>query len=113
MISGAGLDLAVKTRHPDTDALLTGFCHPQWDAMKALAVEAARLMRHVPMIGWDIACTDDGPVIVEMNETPDLFLVQMADRRGVLDDVFADFMRFQQANAVRHLKANKAAIARL
>ena len=113
VISGAGLDLVAATRHPDTDMLLTGFCHPHWDAMKAVAIEAARLMRHVPLIGWDIACTQDGPVIVEMNETPDFFLIQMAERKGVLDDVFADFMKFQQLNAQKHLKANKAAIARL
>ncbi len=96
--SGAGLDMQEHAAHPDTKAPLVGAVHPQWQEMKALATEGARLMRNVPLIGWDIACTDKGPVIVEMNEHPDSFLVQFADRRGLLDDTFRKFVEFQERN---------------
>ena len=81
--------------------------------MKQLALEGARLMRHVPLIGWDIAPAENGPIIVEMNETPDFFLVQFADRRGILDDEFRAFMELQVKNRVAHERAMKAEIAKL
>jgi hypothetical protein len=46
----------------------------------------------VPLIGWDMAATEDGAVIVEPNFTPDFDLAQLADRRGILDDQFKAFL---------------------
>jgi hypothetical protein len=97
--SGAGLEMQEHTAHPDSATALIGFTHPQWDAMKALALEGARLMRTVPLIGWDLACTDAGPVIVEMNEYPDAFMTQFAERRGILDETFTRFIAYQKHNA--------------
>jgi hypothetical protein len=48
-----------------------------------------------------------------MNETPDFFLVQFADRRGILDAEFRAFMDFQAKNAAAHIRESKAAIAKL
>ena len=74
-----------------------------------LALAGAKLMQHVPMIGWDIAPAESGPIIVEMNETPDLSLNQLADKRGILEQEFLDFMSYQRRNArdhKRHLLAS-------
>ena len=111
--SGTGLDVRFCELHPDTGVGLRGFVIPHWNAMKQLALEGARLMRHVPLIGWDIAPAENGPIIVEMNETPDFFLVQFADRRGILDDEFRAFMELQAKNRVAHERAMKAEIAKL
>lgn len=111
--SGAGLDTVLHERHPDTGMPLIGFEIPHWDEVQRLALRGARLMRHMPLIGWDIAPATSGPVVVEMNETPDFFLVQFADRRGVLDAEFRSFMDFQAKNAAAHVKEIKAAIAKL
>ncbi len=99
--SGAGLDMREHTIHPDTNVPLVGFAHPQWEEMKALALRGARLMmRTTPLIGWDVACTNKGPVVVEMNEHPDSFLMQFADRRGILNDTFRRFIAFQKQNYI-------------
>ena len=111
--SGAGLEIRFHEIHPDTAAPLTGFTIPEWPEMKQLALSGAALMRHIPLIGWDIAPSENGPMIVEMNETPDMFLVQLADRRGLLDQEFRSFMSFQARNAEAHKKFMKAAIAKL
>ena len=111
--SGAGLEARNHLTHPDTGAALIGFELPQWNAMKQLALDGARVMRHVSLIGWDIACTDKGPVIVEMNETPDFFLVQFADRRGILDDEFRAFRALQAKNAAAHVKQIQVDIGKL
>ncbi len=99
--------------HPDTGLAMIGFQHPAWSEMKALALEGAQLMRHVPMIGWDLTHTDERPVIVEMNETPDFFLVQLADRRGIYDETFERFVAFQAKKRSEFLKEAQGRLAKL
>ena len=110
VVSGAGLSLAHHIVHPDTKMHLTGFQIPHWDAMVAMVVEAARLMQHVPLIGWDVAALDGGPVIVEMNERPDFFLPQLADARGVLDAELTAFLAVQKRKAAEYRQANKSSL---
>lgn len=113
VISGAGLDLAEQTHHPDTGATFAGFRHPQWEALCALALDGARLMRHVPLIGWDLASTAEGPMVVEMNETPDFSLIQLAERKGFLTEAFGAVIARHKREAAERKKANQAAVAKL
>jgi len=106
-MSGIGLGLVEHTCHPDTKTPLVGMSIPNWQDLVTTAVEAARLMRHMPLIGWDMAMLDSGPVIVEMNETPDFFLHQLADGRGVLDAEFLAFMEAQKRRAGERVKEIK------
>jgi Sugar-transfer associated ATP-grasp len=64
--------------HPDTGAAIAGRTLPHWPAVKQLALAAHREFGALPSIGWDIAITDDGPVIVEGNSVWDPELVQMS-----------------------------------
>ncbi len=105
VVRGKGVDQEALTAHPDTGTNMAGFELPMWNAAKALALEGMKVFPKMGMIGWDIAVTDAGPVIVEPNETPDHMLPQIADRRGMLDDRFrayvaerkAEFASLQQA----------------
>jgi hypothetical protein len=49
---------------------------PHWDEVKALAVRAHAAFAGRLMIGWDIAITEDGPVVIEGNRGPDMDLMQ-------------------------------------
>ena len=113
VVTGAGFGLTQPTHHPDTGMAFAGFRHPQWEAMSALALDGARLMRHVPLIGWDIACTADGPMIVEMNETPDFSLIQLAERKGMLTAEFAAVIERHKLEAAKRAKAGKAVVSKL
>jgi hypothetical protein len=113
VVTGSGFTLTDATHHPDTGATFAGVVHPEWEAMRALALDGARLMRHVPLIGWDLACTAEGPMIVEMNETPDFALVQLAERKGVLTPDFAAVIERAIAEAARWAKERRAALAKL
>lgn len=112
-LCGSGLELVEVSRHPDSQIELAGFALPNWPSICEVALAGARLMRHVPLIGWDMASTDAGALIVEMNETPDFLLHQLADRRGMLDEEFSDFIAFQKANATAHVKAMRTAVEKL
>lgn len=54
-------------QHPDTGAQLVGIRLPGYRAACDLALEASRKLGFVGTIGWDIAVTDRGAVIVEGN----------------------------------------------
>jgi hypothetical protein len=92
VVRGSGLAQKQLTHHPDSDAPLIGIEVPQWQEITALALEAAASLKDVRLIGWDLAATDRGVVIVEPNYTPDFGLPQLADRRGLLDDHFKAFL---------------------
>ncbi|MGN6154408.1 MAG: sugar-transfer associated ATP-grasp domain-containing protein [Sphingomicrobium sp.] len=62
--------------HPDTHARIEGRSLPLWNETKMLAVQAHRAFADRVLVGWDIAITDDGPVIVEGNSSPDLDILQ-------------------------------------
>ncbi len=66
--------------HPITDAAVTGRRLPHWPALRALALAAHHGFRDRTIIGWDIAITADGPLIVEGNPNPDVLLIQRVQR---------------------------------
>jgi hypothetical protein len=55
------------TRHPDTGAELVGVPLPEFRAACELALAASAKLGFVGTLGWDIAATDRGPVVVEAN----------------------------------------------
>jgi hypothetical protein len=76
--SDLGMDakLGWLDRHPDTDAAIAGRTLPLWAETKALAVRAHRSFTDRVLVGWDVAITDGGPLIVEGNSSPDLDIMQ-------------------------------------
>lgn len=84
-ITGNGIDQTEVETHPDTGTKLVGFEIPDWHATRDMVLEAARSLSELPLIGWDIAPTENGGIIVEANDRPDFLLVQMAERRGILE----------------------------
>ena len=111
--TGTGFELKNVERHPDTNADLIGLPVPNWREIKALAVAGANVLRHLAIIGWDIAPADGGAVIVEANQTPDFGLLQIADRRGILGREFEELISLQRSNAAAHHKRMKEDISRL
>jgi hypothetical protein len=90
--SGTGFALVEHSRHPDTGAAVEGASVPNWSTVCELAKEGARLFKETGVIGWDVAPIENGALIVEANATPDLFLVQLAERRGALDPELRSFL---------------------
>ena len=64
--------------HPDTGARIVGVVVPEWRACLDLVVRAHRVARTpLPVIGWDVAVTPDGPMLIEANDVPCSVLAQM------------------------------------
>ena len=58
-------------QHPDNQAQLAGVQLPYWDECLKISKACLRVFPHINFVGLDIAFTNDGPVIVELNEEPD------------------------------------------
>jgi Sugar-transfer associated ATP-grasp len=62
--------------HPANNARIVGRVMPEWPSIIALAVKAQSAFPHRLMIGWDIALTPDGPVLLEGNVNFDVMFLQ-------------------------------------
>jgi hypothetical protein len=109
VVRGTGLALQEVTEHPDTGAGLVGVEVPNWRDIVGVALEAASALAEVPLIGWDMAAVEGGALIVEPNFTPDFFMTQLADRRGMLDARFNAFLAGCKASAQRTKQTRRTA----
>jgi len=105
---GTGVAAEEITRLGEDGPELVGFQIPDWDALVETALRAAAIKGAMRVIGWDIAPTDKGPVIVEANGSPDHGLYQMVARRGVLRDGFLAAYERAVADAKERKRALKA-----
>jgi len=65
--SSDGLGFKLLSTHPVTGLKLAGLVLPHWSAVRQLVERAARLFLPLRTIGWDVALTGQGPVLVEGN----------------------------------------------
>lgn len=66
----AGLNRCID-EHPDTKHALVGFEIPCWDAVCDLAMRAAQHFPETRAVGWDVAISPHGPLLMEGNGTWD------------------------------------------
>jgi hypothetical protein len=92
VIQGTGADQLELERHPDTEQPLLGATLPDWPALTALCLKAARAFPGLRMQAWDIALTERGPVLVEVNIGGDFNLPQLAHAKGLMDERFRAFL---------------------
>ncbi len=64
--------------HPVSQVKFKGFQIPYWDEVLKICEEAARRIPQVGYIGWDIAISPNGPIIIEGNTTPGYKFFQLA-----------------------------------
>lgn len=76
-------DIVEVERHPDTGQRIAGFEVPQWSALLDLVTTAQRAFPGLPSIGWDVAITDQGPLLIEGNGRYDVDILQLAHDRGL------------------------------
>ena len=60
----------IYTIHPVTKTKIKGFKIPYYKEAIDLAIEASKKVPQVTYVGFDIAITNKGPILIEGNETP-------------------------------------------
>jgi hypothetical protein len=66
-LAQSGFGLEPVPVHPATGARIEGYRVPDWNLARDLALRAAEALRELPSVGWDVALTDRGPMVIEGN----------------------------------------------
>ena len=74
-------------KHPDSGIVFPGFRLPDWDEAVAMVKELAHVVSSERYIGWDLAHTDKGWIMVEGNASGDLKEAQCFSRTGVREEL--------------------------
>ncbi|MFT3986708.1 sugar-transfer associated ATP-grasp domain-containing protein [Aestuariivirga sp.] len=68
---------------PITGAQVAGRIVKEWPAVRDIALRAHRAIRHRAAIGWDIALTPEGPMVLEGNNNFDVMFLQRVHDVGI------------------------------
>ena len=71
----------VYTIHPYTNQKIIGVKIPNWEQVKALCVEASKVIPELGLVGWDVCVGKDKPFLIEGNEFPGHDLYQLPPHR--------------------------------
>jgi len=71
----------VYHKHPMTNTSIVGFKIPMYKDAVKLALKAAKVVKEIRYVGWDIAITKNGPTIIEGNEYPGHDIYQLPAHR--------------------------------
>lgn len=91
IISRPGYDKNGRTyaTHPASGCAISGFQIPYWTEAKEMCLKAAQVVPQVGYVGWDVAFTAGGPILIEGNNMPGHDILQLpphlpADKTGML-----------------------------
>lgn len=74
--------ISLVKHHPDTGYSFENLMIPDWDRVIKMLMLAGKNMTGLNLQNWDIALTDQGPVITEINVFGDMDIHQYANRQG-------------------------------
>lgn len=75
----------VFTNHPDTNTKICGFEIPYFKEGRELVEKAALRVEEIGYVGWDIAFTNDGALLIEGNHFPghDIYQMPALTKNGI------------------------------
>jgi len=91
--------------HPETGMKIQGTTIPNWDIVRNKVLEMCSYLSVVPYMGWDIAVTDNGFKIVEINSLPDVRLFQIFSPLLVNDSIRNFYQKFFNKSKHRKIKS--------
>ncbi len=82
-------------RHPDSGQPINGTVIENWEQIKAEVIKFQQAFPYCKAAGWDIALTDDGPLVIEVNDFWDR-IGQLFLQRGWRDGIRDCFLAWQR-----------------
>ena len=101
--------------HPDSGNPINGVQITDWQNIKAQILKFQQALPFIKAAGWDIAITDNGPVVIEVNDFWDRtgqYFIRKGWRQEIRDCYFAwkktgkkyDFGRLPHTMSIKHLQ---------
>ncbi len=81
--------------HPDSGSPLNGVVIDNWESIKAEVIRFQQAFPYCKVAGWDIAITDEGPVVIEVNDFWDR-TGQFFIRRGWRNEIRDCYLAWKQ-----------------
>ncbi len=69
--------------HPDSHLKFDGTFVTQWSEVKSIVERTLKYLPYFKSVGFDVATTNDGPVIIEINTGAGVYLSQMGKEYGL------------------------------
>ena len=86
---GIDADGGYYVEHPDTHKQIKGFVIPHWEEIKAVCIDASRIVPENPITGWDVVINQAGDIeFVEGNHGPDFDVMQSPLKIGVKEILY-------------------------
>ena len=79
--------------HPNTGEQIVGFRIPHWEELIAIVEELVKVIPEQKYVGWDMALTEAGWMLVEANAWGQFEIGQMSDKQGLRDVISNTFGR--------------------
>lgn len=73
--------------HPNTGICMLGKLIPYWEDVKNLCIQSAKKLPTCRYIGWDVAITSEGPLLIEGNHLPDLDMIEFVGSFGYKEKI--------------------------
>lgn len=83
--------------HPDSGNPINGVVIENWEAIKAEVIKFQQAFPYCKAAGWDIAITDEGPVVIEVNDFWDR-TGQYFIRKGWRNEIRDCYMAWKNEN---------------
>lgn len=69
--------------HPDSGFVFENYQLPYYEQAMKQALELHEKLKGIPVIGWDIALTSNGPMFIEGNDNVEMGPLQLSEDRGL------------------------------
>lgn len=73
--------------HPVSGVRIIGFQVPFWNQVKGIIIEAAKMIPENRSVGWDVAITSQGPLLIEGNHNWCKLLWQLPVKKGLKEEL--------------------------
>jgi hypothetical protein len=96
-------------KHPKTGASFSNLVFPEWNQMREVVLRGAAAVPSCHLQGWDVALTDHGPVLVELEgDGGDPIMEQLCFDSGLLQGRYLEFATKAFAEKKQRQKKAKA-----
>ena len=87
------IGVKILTEHPITKTKFEDFLIPYFQEVKELVIKTSPLIPGLRLIGWDVAISESGPVLIEGNSDYDLSGNDLADNGYMANKVFRKVLK--------------------
>ena len=91
--------------HPDSNVKFIGVQLPRWDELQNMVSELVKVYPEQKLVGWDLACGDNGWEIIEANAGPGIFASQICAGHGFREifskTIFKDSVHYKEYKSAK------------